>query len=193
MVWPIFGDHQLKLNSINRIMSSPDDLVVAIIGGAMLEEAVERTLIERMRQSDTGYDRLFEPTKPLSSTSAQIDALYMLWGLEPHVRKSMLELYRVRNFFAHNLAATFESKEKRLIKALNGLKLHLNLTHYPDARFGTPTSKPIEPVKTNRDKFIVNLKLCLNYLMQDRCKHISFSTVPISHDELRKQVGEPAP
>ena len=185
MTWPIFGDHQLKLASIRRIMASRDDIVVAIVGGALLEEAVERTLKERMRRSTAVQKRLFDIAKPLASTTAQIDALYMLWGIEGDVRKTMLSVYRIRNFFAHNLGASFDSQDSKLTKEFPKLDLHEELNNYPDPRSGIPTSRPIENIETNRDRFITNLKLCLNYLMQDRCRHVAHSTEAVSQHELR--------
>ncbi|HEX9646086.1 MAG TPA: hypothetical protein VGB88_01220 [Alphaproteobacteria bacterium] len=191
MVWPIFGDHDVKFEAITHLMSSADDIVVAIIGGTFLEEAVERTLKERMRDNKDVSDRLFDLTKPLSSTSAQIDVLYMLWGIESHVRETMLGICRIRNFFAHNMGVNFDSDDPKFTKHLPKLNLHERHETYPDARFGTPTSKKIKTPKNNRETFIVNLQLCLNYLMQDRCKHIAYSTQLVSYEELRKKVGKP--
>lgn len=191
MIWPILGDRELNEAAIHRIMKSPDDIVVAVVGGVMLEEAVERTLKERMRANNKVQERLFDITKPLSSVSAQIDVLYMLWAIEPDVRNVMLNMCRIRNRFAHNQGMTFDSSDEKLKEALHELVLHEQLTFYPDARFGIQTSIPIKKPTSNREKFIVNLQLCLNYLMQDRCRHKAHSTTPISHEELEKGVGPP--
>lgn len=59
-------------------MDSGDDVVTAVLGGTLLEEAVERTLKERMREDKDGAKRLFNLEKPLSPAAAQVNALYML-------------------------------------------------------------------------------------------------------------------
>jgi hypothetical protein len=187
MTWPIFGDHQLKLDTIVRIMSSADDIVVAILGGTLLEEAVERTLKERMRDDKDISDRLFGLTRPLASVSAQIDTLYMLHGIEKRIRDSMLIICKIRNIFAHKLSASFDSHDNDLKKVFDKLKLQDEFEFYPDARLGTLTGDKIEQATTNREKFIINLKLCLNFLMQDRCSHKTHSTEPVSYEERRKR------
>lgn len=188
MTWPIFGDHELKRKAINRIMLSGDPVVAAVVGGTMLEEAVERTLKERMRDNAEGAKRLFNLEKPLSNVTAQIDTLYMLWAIDKTTRDAMLGISRIRNFFAHNLNATFESQSADIVKAFGKLKLHDTFEFYPDARFGTPTTKRIENAANNREIFVLNLKLCLNMLMQDRCRHETHSTELISHETLKQQL-----
>lgn len=193
MTWPIFGDHDVKIDAIERAITSGDDIVTAVIGGTLLEEAVERTLKERLRNDAKVAKNLFDIDKPLSNVAAQIDKLYLLWCIEEPARDTMRAIARVRNMFAHNLAITFESAHKDMVKSLSRMRLHEVYTHYPDARFGTPTSLKVEEAKNNRRRFLVNLKLSLNLLMQDRCKHETHSTESVSHEELRKRVGDPKP
>ena len=87
----------------------------------------------------------------------------------------------IRNLFAHQLDMVFSSSDKKMIKAASKLTLHQGKTHYPNpfTREDHPETPIIEPVETVRDKFFVNLKLCLLWLMGDDARHRPWSNVPL--------------
>jgi hypothetical protein len=95
----------------------------------------------------------------------------MLYAFEKPVRDTLDGLVKARNFFAHNLDASFDSEEKKMVAAMQKLCLHEGKRVYPHHIYDGDTDQTIEPVSTNRDKFLVNLKLCLIILMRDRVSH----------------------
>jgi hypothetical protein len=84
-------------------------------------------------------------------------------------------LTEARNFFAHNLDASFDSTAAKMVDAMKLLTLHEVLTHYPHHLYDKDSEHEIERVTNNRDRFLVNLQLCLIALMRDRVSHVAWS------------------
>ena len=101
--------------------------------------------------------------------------LFMLYAFEKPVRDTLYGVAEIRNFFAHNLDASFDSKDKHLTDAMDKLCLHEGRKVYPHHIYDGDTKLPIEDISTTRDKFLVNLKLCLIMLMRDRMSHETWS------------------
>ena len=187
MTWAVFDDSHTR--GIVEIIQSGSPRVTAIVGGSLLDAALDRTLSERLRNDKDIAGKLMKVGGALGNAGPKIDLLYLLYGLEKPARNAMYGLTEVRNFFAHNLDASFDSKKERMVQAIEKLTLHVGLSHYPDhltAKRRTKTA--IESIKDNRDRFLVNLRLCLIALMQDRVSHAPWSNTPLSYKKLRKSM-----
>jgi hypothetical protein len=173
----------------NRLGS---DRVIAVVGGALLEVNVNTTLRERLiddSKTTKVADRLLRPEAALGNITPQIDLLYLLGAFEDavlkadEVRKALKGIAGVRNFFAHNTNPSFDSRDEDLVQSLNRLTLHAGRTHYPHHLWGPDTTIKLEPADIPRDRFIVNLKLALIFLMRDRVSHHAYSNKPRTEEE----------
>ena len=157
----------------------------------MLDEAVNRSFSERLRNDRDIFGKITKPSGALGNVVPKIDMLYLLYSFEKPVRNAMYGITDIRNSFAHNITASFNSTRPKFIEAIENLKLHQGMTHFPhhiDA--GRRTRERIEQIKTPRDRFLVNLRLCLLALMQDRCSHKTWSNFPLSKKDIRKIVKD---
>lgn len=171
MIWPIFdnNDHH---QAITNIINSESDVIAAVVGGAMLDEAITETLRLRFRNDDRdSTKKLLKPSGAMGNSGAKIDVLYQLQFIDKTTHRTLAGMTKIRNAFAHNLAITFDSDEKDIVDGIKMLRLHEGLTHYPHTFLKRRSMSPIEPIVTNRDKFTVNLKLGLNALMHVRVDH----------------------
>jgi hypothetical protein len=75
---------------------------------------------------------------------------------------------------------SFQSTEKRMVEGFAKLTLHEGITYYPLPDMeGSTAEIPLEPIASNRDKFIVNLKICLLWLIADSERHRRWTNIPI--------------
>lgn len=188
MAWAIFDESHSW--AIKEIVDARSERVIAVVGGALLEEAVERTLRERLRNDPDAVKTLFAPDRPLGNVAPQIDMLYLLSAIDVDTRAALKGLAGVRNFFAHDIAATFDSSDKNFAQSLKRLALHNTRSHYPNPRSGVDSDIPIESVDSNKSRFIVNLKLGLLDLMRDRVSHRVYTNEPMTSQEIRAQFAE---
>ncbi len=179
MVWAILGEDQTK--AIKEIVASDSDRIIAVVGGAMLDQTLRQTLEDRFRDNKDKNNKLFKPTGPLGSLGPKIDLAFQLYVFEKHVRESFYGLSEVRNYFAHRLDASFSSHDKPLNNALAKLSLHENRSHYPHPNTRTDSDFEIEHIANNRDVFLVNLKVGLIFLMADRLNHTLFTNTPLNN------------
>jgi DNA-binding MltR family transcriptional regulator len=162
---------------------------IAVVGGALLEEAVERTLRERLIDDSTTMkvaDRLVKPENALGNMSTQMDLLYLLGAFDQKILKALKGLAGVRNFFAHDPHPRFDSLDARFVQSINALTLHEGRECYPHRLWGPDTKFKIESISTRQDQFIVNLKLALIFLMRDRVSHHAYSNLPRTEEDLLK-------
>ena len=185
MAWAVFSDEHTR--GITEIIQSGSGRVTAIVGGALLDDTLRRTLAERMRNDKDISRKLLGINGPLGNTGPKIDLLYMLNAFEKPVRNALYGLSRARNFYAHNLDASFNSQKKEMVEAMRLLTLHEGRKVYPHHIYDGDTNRPIETVANNRDSFLVNLKLCLIALMHDRVSHDTWSNKPLTKKALREQ------
>lgn len=84
----------------------------AIVGAALIDDALEQMLKALMIASDQKDDELFNGSyAPLSSLSAKIDIAYRTGLISPKVRASLHIIRKLRNEFAHvSLQINFESQ-----------------------------------------------------------------------------------
>jgi hypothetical protein len=183
MVWAIFpGDEHEQ--AVIELVTAGSERVMAVVGGALLEQAVDRTLRERLLNVPELVNSLLSVDRPLGNMGPKIDLLRPLGALDERTHKAMKAIARVRNFFAHHLDASFSSQDKEFTKAMSLLTLHRNRTHYPHHLFGPDSDIAIEPISSEREKFAVNLKLSLIALMRDRIGHVPYSNQLLTDDEL---------
>src|SRR5450759_4522750 len=106
MTWAVFpGDKYMR--AVVELLTeaakpSGSERVMAVVGGALLEEATERTLKERLI-NDLAVKNLLDPERPLGNMAPQIDLLYLLGAFDDKTRKALKSLGSVRNFFAHHI------------------------------------------------------------------------------------------
>lgn len=191
MVWAI-GNPAQSIALSELLYSESSDRVVAIIGGAILEDALKEALISRLRSPD-GHkvninEKLFRMGGSLGSFLPKVDLGYQLYVFEKPIRNAMYGIVEIRNLFAHQLDMTFNSADKKMVEAIGKFTLHQGRTHYPIpwATWEEQASEhEIETVVTPRDKFLVNLKLCLIWLMGDLGRHQPDSNIPIMSGPLQ--------
>lgn len=127
MTWAVFPDENYTRAVIELLTEvakpSGSERVVAVVGGALLEEAVDRTLRERLIDDPGVIKNLLEPERPLGNIASQIDLLYLLGAFDDRTRKALKGLARVRNFFAHRTDVSFDSSDKDFTDAMKRLVL----------------------------------------------------------------------
>jgi hypothetical protein len=127
MVWAIGNPAQNRALS-EPIESQSSDRVVAIVGGAILEDSLKQAMIRRLRSFE-GHsadinEKLFRVGGPLGFFMPKIDMGYQLHMFDKPVRNSMYGIAEIRSLFAHQLDMTFSTDDKKMIDATAKLKLH---------------------------------------------------------------------
>ena len=179
MVWAILGEEYNK--AIDEIIASDSDRIIAVVGGAMLDDTLRRTLVERLRDNKDMNRKLFKPTGALGNLGPKIDLAYQLFVFGKEARNTLYGINNIRNFFAHRLDASFDTQDKPLIDAFNKLTFHEGRQYYPDPFSANDSEHEVETLNTKRDTFLVNLKLGLIYLMRDRLSHVTNSNLPLDY------------
>jgi hypothetical protein len=137
MPWAVLADEETRdTNAIVEMISTQVARVTAIVGGALLDEHVCRTLSERLRKSDTASWLL---NVPLTNLEPKIALLYVLNATDKPTFNALKGIVGVRNFYAHNLAASrpFEDETSEdFLEHMGFLTLHKGRSHYPDHRYG---------------------------------------------------------
>jgi hypothetical protein len=152
---------------------------VAIVGAAMLDESLRRTLEIRFRQGTNVLDRILKPRGVLGDLGPKIDIAYLLYMFEKPARLAMEGIAEIRNYFAHNLVAQFDSTDRKFLESAKKLKLHEDRAYYPDPFTKQDSTIAIEAVSNHRDAFLVNLRVCLIELLMDTAKHQHGTNFPI--------------
>jgi hypothetical protein len=176
--WEIFPDEP-EQKTIKEIVTQ-SDRITAVVGGAMLDMECRRTLEVRLRQDKDMSDKLFKSGGSLFNLDPKITLLYQLYAMDRPCRTAMFGLATIRNVFAHQLDANFNSSDKKMMDAFKNLTLHEGHQYYPNYETGADSANPIEPVTSNRARFISNLKLAVLWLMIDRRSHKMWSNTPVS-------------
>jgi len=141
MTWAVLPDDKYT-RAVIELLTEPakpsgSERVMAVVGGALLEEAVDRTLRERLIDHPAVIKNLLEPDRPLGNIAPQIDLLYLLGAFDNRTRGALKGIARVRNFFAHRTDASFDSLDKDFTDAMKRLVLYEGRTHYPHHLFWT--------------------------------------------------------
>jgi hypothetical protein len=180
MVWMALNAEQNE--AINELVQTQQsDRIVAILGGALLDDSIRQALELRLRARDGNTDmneKLFRVGGPLGNLQPKIDLGYQLHMLDKPHRNSMYGLAEIRNLFAHNLSMTFSDSSEKIKIASAKLTLHDGKEFYPSPIIRYENTYQIGPVNSLKDKFLVNLKFCLLWLLMDHLKHQRNSNVP---------------
>ncbi|XIA62449.1 hypothetical protein ACFIOY_23100 [Bradyrhizobium sp. TZ2] len=62
-------------------------------------------------------DKLTKPGGPMGFAVPKIDMLYMLGAIDRKTRNGMHGIAELRNFFAHNIDASFESSNRKFTES----------------------------------------------------------------------------
>src|SRR5262245_6056249 len=147
MTWAVLPDNKYTRAVIELLTEaakpSGSERVMAVVGGALLEEAVDLTLRERLINDPNVVNNLLKPERPLSGSASQIDLRYLLGACDDKTRSALKGRARVRNFFAHRTDASFDSLDKDCADHMKLLVLHEGKTHYPDPRSGNNLDESI--------------------------------------------------
>jgi hypothetical protein len=188
MPWAVLADQETRdTNAVVEMISTQTARITAIVGGALLDEHIRRTLAERLRKGNTAGWLL---SVPLINLEPKIALLYLLNAFDKATFNALKGIVGVRNFYAHDLSASqsFETEtNKEFLEHIGFLTLHEGRSHYPDHRYGGDSRFAIEPVTDRRSQFLVNLKLGLIALMRDRCSHEPYSNKGLTDDEIKKK------
>lgn len=178
MSWAVFDDAHIR--AIGEIVQSKSDRVIAIVGGALLDDAVTKTLTQRLRDDADIINKLLKPTAPLGNAVPKADLLYLLSAYGKGTHRAISGIAKIRNTFAHNLSADFDSNIQEMREGLNALKLHHGKKRYPHFYLAGYEGPEIGKIGSNRERFIVNLKFCLLHLMGARCSHKLHTNIPLT-------------
>jgi hypothetical protein len=74
MTWAIFPDDKYK-TALIELLTASSKRATAVVGGALLEEAIDRTLRERLLDIPVCVDSLLEVDRPLGNMGPKIDLL----------------------------------------------------------------------------------------------------------------------
>lgn len=184
MTWAIFRDAHTQA-IVEMLQDGATDRIIAVVGGALLDETLRRTVAERLINEEDTADKLLKAGGPLGNTEPKIDLLFLMGAIDRPTRNALYGLTHIRNFFAHNLEASFDSNDAKYLKDVGVLVLHDGRAVYPHHFIPEDSESRIEEMKNNRDRFIVNLKLCLIALMRDRVSHVAHSNTPRTEQQIR--------
>ena len=180
MVWSIKSKQQLK--AVGEIERSGSARIMAVVGGAILDQSLRLALEDRMRPDKDRRRFLFRSTGPFGGQNKVILG-YLLYMYDKEIHDALDAIYMIRNSFAHNLEMSFDSKDADFVKAMEKLTLHVGKTSWPGiiliAGESVGQNPPIDPVTDGQSRFLVNLKIALTYLLEDNRTHFPHSNIPI--------------
>jgi hypothetical protein len=185
--------HLAAAEELTKVYES--DRAVAILGASLLDHSLDVVLRSRMRAQTGKLDvneKLFRVNGPLGNLGPKIDLGYQLYVFEKMTRNAMYGITEIRNFFGHRMEMSFDSDDAGFKAAIEKLKLHEGRTHYPHplpfAAGGT--EKPeLDRINSNKDRFMVNLRLCLIELFKDHRRHQVDCNFPINYGPLFDEDG----
>ena len=192
MTWAIFS-HEEQLQAIGEMLNASDARIIAVVGRALLDEHLRRTLAERLRDDSKVRDKLLSLNRPIGNAGPRNDLLYMLHAYDRKIWGTIDGIISVGNFFAHDLSASFGSTDNKFVSAMAKMKLHENQKYYPRFRDLSDSENEIEKVKNNRIKLLVNLKFCLLMLMHDRVNHETWTNNPLPKTAAKKETKKRPP
>lgn len=187
MTWLALGDPQVK--AIEELVRSDSERIIAVVGGALLDNNLGRAIEARMAPDKDRRRLLFREAGPFGGQNKTTMA-YLLYMVDEETTKAMDAIYTIRNHFAHNLTTSFQSKDDdRFVSAWKTLILHERHAFYPHAFALDMKGDKVEEVSNRKDQFIVNLKLLLVLLYQDIRRHLPDSNRLSDEQMMREQIA----
>lgn len=183
MVWSV--QSQQEREAINEILSSKSDRVLAVLGGAIVDDRLRTAIIYRLRDDSTRIDRLFDPSGPLGAFANKIDLAYLLHIYDKRTRDALSSIAKIRNYFAHSLTASFNDPNDKLKVHMGRLTLHAGEENFPVVFDIEKPNKFTKPA-TARDTFIINIQFALVILLRDTFAHEPHSNVAWSLSDALK-------
>jgi hypothetical protein len=86
MPWAVFNDDHTR--AIEEMLTSGSDRVIAILGGAILDDTLRRTLVERFHNDEDITNKLLRINGALGNAEPKIDVLYLLSGFGKPMRNA---------------------------------------------------------------------------------------------------------
>lgn len=178
MAWPVLNAQ--IASGLKEVITSRSDRIVAIVGGAVVDEALYRMLLYRMRRDEGVNEFYFGPDGPLGSFGSRVNLAYLLQAIDKPTRDSLSAMAKIRNAFAHRLDITFRSNAPEIKKHLPRLILHEHFRFYPHGLWIGDSDERVRRPRTPRERFLANMRIILAILMRDLTVHYPHSNVPIS-------------
>jgi hypothetical protein len=180
-VWAVWNPEQDA--ALQELLQHPQsDRVLAVVGGAVIDDSLDKALRLRLRaavaQETDIAEKLFKVGRPLGNLGPKIDLAYLLYMFEKPVRNALYGLSEIRNFFAHNLVATFDSDNPDLRGYFGKLSLHEGRTHFPNPITLSDSEFTIQQPKTKRELYLGNFQLCTLDLLADARRHRPYANTP---------------
>jgi hypothetical protein len=177
MVWAILNPAVSA--AVDEFSKSPSDRVAAILGSALVEESLLRSLELRFRQSSV-KEVMFKPGGTLGDFFAKINLGYLLYMYERPAHSALLGIAGIRNVFAHQLSISrFDAEDAKLREGFERLSLHSQYKMYPAPFWDGDTEYSVEACNTRREIFVTNIKILLILLMRDMHVHVHHGNTPI--------------
>ena len=122
MVWALLNPDQRA--ALSEIIKFDSDRVAAILGGAMLEDSLRKTLEHRLRPDKDMNAKLFKISGALGNLGPKIDVAYQLYMFEKPMMDAMYGINEIRNVFAHSMSTSFKRTDKKIAEAIAKIDLH---------------------------------------------------------------------
>ena len=202
MVWAIIN--QDISNATREFDESPSHRIVAVLGAAVVEEALLRAIEWRLRKDDKVTQRFFKPGGTLGNFQAKIQLGYLLGMYDKVAFDALSAIADLRNLFAHRLDINaFDAAAPKQTAHFARLALHKAYVAYPHPLFEGDSNFNVEQPKDLRETFVVNIKILLVLLMRDFRVHLPYSNqfhplppaptvgapVPETEEEARAKAG----
>lgn len=175
-MWTVRSERQFE--ALTEIRHTKSERVVAIVGGALVDDSLLITLTGRLRNDQKAIAEYFDPEKPAGSFNARNRLAYLLGVYHTEVYQAVSGIATVRNHFAHKLDASFVDPGKDISKAWGRLSLHVGMQFYPS----TPAVKKQEKIgklASKRDIYLAHVRIIIGLLMQDAYEHFTYSNAPL--------------
>ena len=175
MVWAVINPAIGK--AIEEFADSTSHRIVAVVGGAVVEESLRRALETRLRFGDDS-EKFFDPINgPLGPFAAKVRLGYLLHMYDEPERDCLNAIVRIRNIFAHRLDVTsLDQDNGELRKATAKLILQTRYNHYPHP-FHDGNSERVEAPADMRETLIINMRICMVLLMRDLKLHQAYTNI----------------
>jgi hypothetical protein len=149
-----------RVMDIRHRLSGESDRGCVVLASSYLDEQLARLLREVLVDDESVADQLLDDRGALATFSARIDMTYMLGYLPNEQRKALHIVRKVRNDFAHDVDANFDTPSIR------------------DRCLGLP-QPPLGRTKGPRDRFVTNVFILLAVIHGERARahHAALASV----------------